>query len=675
MKAPFSYIPAMPAALGIMVGIVLFYICPSWAIPVSAIIIGAVTFAFKRHWFTFCAFFVAFGWLLSSADKPSDPPADAWNVRSVWSGEVSAVRSTSSATRLTVVIDSCDSNKLQPFKTALLLPTPTDLFMPGDILQFTARLYNPDLSADVPDENRFNPTFFVDGITAQANVSPDDISIIRSLPTLKRTSLEWQAGIQDLIYKAPISSKTAWFLSATLIGDDSLLDPSLIQSFRTIGAAHYLALSGFHIGIIAMLASIAFFPLKTWSKVGRLRHLFVIALIWLYAFACGMSPSLVRAAILISIFLLAKVLQRQSSPYNSLCIAAVAILAFSPRQLFAPGFQLSFCAVLSILTFSRPLNPIKNRRSRLYNLTSFLTVPLAAMLGTCLVTIFHFHRFPLLFLIPNLLLAVLLPILLTLGVILILASAVGLNLTFIGSSADFIYQSIDKLCVFLSSFPKSEISGIFLTPATIVAALISIILLAVGLNYHRRILLICSALSLSLAILIQLQQPYLPDVELYVTRQPTRTDIVIRDNDTAVIFTTAPDRYRPSIAERLSMRYSNFLSRRNCNTTLTVLNSDFTLPSVRLRNDYLVFGSKIIYIPTTSQPVYTESIPVDYLIISRVTGNQAFDLIKKIPADTVIITRDVPALRAQRLIDSCLIGNKPYLHLKNHPFSLKITTR
>lgn len=660
----------MPAALGLMAGILLFYSSSFWFIPVAAILLSIIAFVYKRHWLTFFSLFIALGWLLSLSNLPMTPPSDLWNMRSSWTGNVTGIHSTSNATRLTAEIHYRENDNVTPFNCALLLPIPTDRFLPGDVVSFNAKLYNPDLSVDLPDENRLNPTFFVDGITAQANVSPDDIKINSRLPSLKRTALIWQSDVRDLIYDSPISSHTAWFLSATLIGDDSLLDQSLKQQFRATGAAHYLALSGFHIGIIAMLASFALFPLKIWSRYGRLRHLFVILIIWLYAFTCGLAPSLVRAAVLITIFLLAKVLQRQSSPYNSLCIAAICILSFSPRQLFAPGFQLSFCAVLSILAFSRLLNPIKNQRSRIYRVASFITVPVAAMLGTCLVSVYHFHRFPILFLIPNLILAVLLPILLSIGVALIISSAAGIKLTFIGHCADWIYDSIYDLSKYLASFHSAEIRGIFLAPATIILAFTSLIVLAVIWHYRKRTLLFLAVAILATSALIQVSQPDLPEAELYITRQPLRTDIVARNNDSVLILTTAPEDEYEVIARRLAIRYANYLSRRNCSAQPTIINSDFSLPSIKKRGEYLVFNDKTLLIPSTPEPIINNAINVNYLLISRSAGSRPFDIVKTVNPDTIIISRDVPSIRAQKLKDSCTTNGFPFIHLIDHPFSL-----
>ncbi|MDE6703108.1 MAG: competence protein ComEC family protein [Muribaculaceae bacterium] len=667
MKAPLSYVPALPAALGMMAGIILFGLSPSWIIPFIALIVALTSFLFHRQWVAFVLVFTTLGWILSFVSRPAPPPEDSFLRKNTWSGVVEDIRATPAAVRLNVKIYDRDSLHITPFHCGVLIPNPPVKFEPGDWINFRGKLSDPAESTDLPDENSYNPKYFTDGITAHANVAPDDIEICGYHQSLRRTATRLQSELRDLIYRSPVNSQTAWFLAATLLGDDSVLAPDVRQQFRTIGAAHYLALSGFHIGIIAMLASIAFFPLKVSRPYGRMRHLFVIVLIWLYAFVCGMSPSLVRAAVLISIFLLAKVFQRQSSPYNSLCVAAILILALSPRQLFAPGFQMSFAAVLAILVFAPRFNPFSNTGSRTYRLASFVTVPLAAMLGTCLITLVHFHRFPLLFLIPNLVLAVLLPLLLSSGVIMIIATAVGLRLSVLGTFTDVIYNSVAGFCQAMSEISGAELTGIFLPTGTVIAAVIALILLAFALNYRKRNYFILAVTALLISWLVFLLQPALPDAELYITRQPLRTDIIIRQGDSAFVVTTAPEQNYTAVAANLSRRYADFLARRSCTDSLTINNLDFSLPTVRRRGDYIIFGNRTLLIASSQTDA---TIRPNYLLVTRQSGREPFSLVRAVNPDTVIIARDTPQLRASRLLDSCNHHSIPVIYLIDRPFSL-----
>lgn len=650
-----------------MAGIVLYGISPLWYTPLIALILAVATFFTRRHWFAFLLIFISLGWTVSFVSRPVEPPDNAFSEKATWNGAVKDLRVTPAAVRLTITINKRNRQPVKPFLCAVLIPNPPTQFEPGDNVTFNGKLSNPNENADLPDENSYNPKYFTDGITAHANIAPDKIEITGSQTSLRRTALRLQSDLRDFIYRSPVSSRTAWFLSATLLGDDSVLDQDVRQEFRSIGVAHYLALSGFHIGIIAMLASIAFFPLKLSRRFGRLRHIAVIGLIWLYAFICGMSPSLVRAAVLISVFLLAKMLQRQSSPYNSLCVAAILILSFTPRQLFAPGFQMSFAAVLAILVFAPRFNPFSNPGSRAYRIASFVTVPLAAMLGTCLISMFHFHRFPLLFLIPNLVLAVLLPLLLSAGVVMVITTALGVRFTLLGALLDGIYTVIEQFCHAMSEISGAELTGIFLPPGTILSAAIAVILFAIALNTRKRIFFIFATGALLISVLVFLLRPALPTTELYITRQPLRTDIVIREQDSAFLITTAPEQYHSNISANLSRRYADFLARRACNDSLSINNSDFSLPTIKRRGDCIIFGDRTLLIASPNVSPITRP---NYLLVTRQSGKEPFSLIRAVRPDTVIIARDTPLLRASRLLDSCKRHDIPAIHLTDRPFCL-----
>ena len=654
-----------------MAGIVIFSLSASWLIPVLLLLSALTAFFLHRHWLSFLLFFSSLGWIISLADRPALPPDDIFEKKAFWAADVTDSHLTSAAVRLTVTISSCDSVSISSFACSVLIPAVADRFRPGDRVLFRSRIVNPAYGGDLPDENSFNPTFSLDGIYSQAYVSPDDITVISSHNTFRRTALDLRDCLRDLIYRSSLCSGAAWFLSATLLGDDNALDPSLRQQFREIGIAHYLALSGFHVGIIALIASAAFFPLRIWSRFGRMRHIAVIAVIWLYAFVCGLSPSIVRAAVLISIFLLARIIQRQSSPYNSLCVAAVMILAFSPRQLFAPGFQLSFCAVLSILVFAPRFNPFPRRASLKYKLMEFITVPVAAMLGTCLITVVHFHRIPLLFLIPNVILAIMLPLLLSSAVILMFSVALGFQPDCLCRFIDFIYNSIINLCATMSSFEHTEITGFFLPPMTVVFGAVALFCLALALSLKRRIYVFLSCLSTALAIFFSLFKEGFPEAELFITRQPARTDIVIRDNNSALIVTTAPRRYHSDISARLSRLYSDYLARRGCSDSLIVTSDNFTLPSIHRRGSYIIFGNKILSL-ADAHTLLDSTVHINYLLVTRQSGTAPWTVVTAAQPDTVIISRDTPPLRASRLIDSCRTHSIPAIHLIDAPFHLTL---
>ena len=87
---------------------------------------------------------------------------------------------------------------------------------------------------------------------------------------------------------------------AMATGERSEISDELRQSYSASGASHLLAVSGLHIGIAFMLINILLLPLVLLRYGNLLRSVLAIALIWLYVWLCGMSPSAVRAAIMFS---------------------------------------------------------------------------------------------------------------------------------------------------------------------------------------------------------------------------------------------------------------------------------------------------------------------------------------------------------------------------------------
>ena len=133
---------------------------------------------------------------------------------------------------------------------------------------------------------------------------------------------------------------------AMLLGQRQTLPPELTEQFRSAGAAHLLAISGLHIGILlALMAGAA------GGLLGRRRGWYLLlplAAVWGYALLAGATPSVVRAAIMGSVYLAALAAGRPGSGLPALALAAAAMTALSPEILLRAGFQLSFAAVAGI---------------------------------------------------------------------------------------------------------------------------------------------------------------------------------------------------------------------------------------------------------------------------------------------------------------------------------------
>ena len=128
------------------------------------------------------------------------------------------------------------------------------------------------------------------------------------------------------------------------------------EHFIVTGIAHLLAISGDHLGIVALLS----FSLLIWIlkrseflllsiSVKKWAAGLTIPCILLYTFIAGGGISVIRATIMVIIFFLSILFNRERNLLHTLALAAFLILIFSPPSLFDVSFQLSFLAVLSIL--------------------------------------------------------------------------------------------------------------------------------------------------------------------------------------------------------------------------------------------------------------------------------------------------------------------------------------
>lgn len=238
------------------------------------------------------------------------------------------------------------------------------------------------------------------------------------------------------IEKTELDSATKNFIISLLLGDKTYINSSDRITFADAGVAHIFAVSGFHVSLVAMFL-IAIFSLLFTGKWRPLVFLCSLPVLWSYILLVGLSPATLRAGIMITIGLLALVLQRKNNPGRSLAWAVVIILSFNAEALFDVGFQLSVVCVGSLLFIARPLNFINHRQHpRLHSLVSAVLVTLTATFSCWIICAFYFHRFSLMFLPLNLLAVPLIPLFIALALIYIVFFHIGLHLTFLESLLD-----------------------------------------------------------------------------------------------------------------------------------------------------------------------------------------------------------------------------------------------
>jgi competence protein ComEC len=191
-------------------------------------------------------------------------------------------------------------------------------------------------------------------------------------------------------------------VTALLIGARDELDKGLWEEFKSAGVLHILCVSGMHVGLIYVVLSFLFSFMNRKHGLKIVRTILIIALIWLYALVTGMGPSVLRAATMFSFVTVGTTLQRMTGIYNTLIASALVLLVLNPFLLRDAGFQLSYAAVIGIVTLQKPLNRLLSVKwwlpARMWAIT---TVTLAAQIATFPLSLLYFHQFPVFFIPAN----------------------------------------------------------------------------------------------------------------------------------------------------------------------------------------------------------------------------------------------------------------------------------
>ncbi len=188
---------------------------------------------------------------------------------------------------------------------------------------------------------------------------------------------------------------------ALLIGYRENLDKEIVKAYTNTGVIHVIAISGLHLGLIyAILSTLLQFMDK---KLKVLKAIIIIAFLWIFSILCGASPSVLRSALMFTCLLSGEVLQKENYTVNTLASSAFMLLCIDPVLLWDIGFQLSYSAVASLLVYNRYFNSLYSFDNVIINFgwNSVVTSVSAQILTTPLV-LFHFHQFPLLFILANL---------------------------------------------------------------------------------------------------------------------------------------------------------------------------------------------------------------------------------------------------------------------------------
>ena len=219
----------------------------------------------------------------------------------------------------------------------------------------------------------------------------------------------WAASFSGQIDSIPFRNPlSAPLVKALTLGDRSGLPRDTVILFRSSGAAHLLALSGLHLGIIYLILRRLTFPLGNSPRARHTRSLILVVLTLLYVLGTGASPSITRAFLFILIGEAASLSGRRTKASKVFATALLLQLLISTESIRSVGFQLSYSAVAGIVIFYRRLSewfprvrkaPLASLMKRIWDMA---VLTLCCQVFTAPLAWYRFHSFPQFFLLTNL---------------------------------------------------------------------------------------------------------------------------------------------------------------------------------------------------------------------------------------------------------------------------------
>lgn len=243
-------------------------------------------------------------------------------------------------------------------------------------------------------------------------------------------------------------------VAAMALGDKSALTHELRETYSMTGASHILALSGLHLSIIYALLSMLVVG-RRWQTISQV---VIILSIWAFVFLVGMSASVVRSAVMLTVYALLALGHRKKMSVNTLAFTAIVMLIVTPQALFDVGFQMSFMAVFSILLFVplfyRPFSAEYLMTHRVVKwVWGMVAISVAAQIGVAPLIAYYFGRFSCYFLLTNFIVIPAATIILYLSLATLLIPSIGVVLA-------SIVGLLNTTLLYIATIPGATIEGL-----------------------------------------------------------------------------------------------------------------------------------------------------------------------------------------------------------------------
>lgn len=510
--------------------------------------------------------------------------------------------------------------------------------------------FNKPMGSENPDGFDYSEYLLRNGISATAYISSESWKKIAESPafSLRRTANQMRNYLLQIYEKYGIGGDEFAVLAALTLGYTDELNPDLRADYSATGAMHILSVSGLHIGIVYFVIA---FLLRLLGKNRFqiiLKAVLIVLFLWTYAFVTGLSPSVVRSALMFSFVAIGTGLERKSQIYNTVFMSAFIMLIINPNLIYDIGFQLSYAAVISILIFQKPfasLLPVQHKILRW--LRDLFTVSIAAQLGTLPFTLYYFQQFPSYFLLTNLIAIPLSTIIIYLAMTLLAISSVT---TLAGWTAFVLKWLIWAMNYSIEKIHELPQAVLTISPGFLQMILLFIVISSITMYFYTKkyIPLLISLLAVAgygiLLFSTVYRTAHTERIIVYSSQKALHINFI--QNGQNLVYTNDSNDIKKIAAVFWKRNHINtpvFVNSKTCNT-----------------NNYLYFMQKRIVIANERHWKYinpNNRLYADILIIGEKIKPKISRLFENITPKTVVVDKSIPKWYTENIRKECLKQN------------------
>jgi competence protein ComEC len=411
------------------------------------------------------------------------------------------------------------------------------------------------------------------------------------------------------------------FALALLLGYRKGLDEELYQAYANTGLMHLIAISGMHIGLLYLSVLQILKWVNRKQKTTRWQVVIALEFIWFFAFMVGLSPSVYRAAFMMTLLGGSELIQRKIHPVNTLSASAFLLLIQNPDWLFDAGFQLSYLAVLGIYTCYRSINSwFYFKSSIVTQLWQIVSATLAAQVFTLPLSLYYFHQFPLLFIVTNVVGVMATTLFLYAEILLLFVSGIPVLAIHLGKALSWGIQKLNQFVSMINAIDGQLLDGIRLNVMQTLLLLLLFSVLVYILHYRKMVAGIFGVGSLLFLFQVSLL------ASRYTSASQRRLVFFQLARTSAVGFVHG-NRYHYLMADSLRKNFK--LERytfRPFQTyyQLKVLDSSIMHRKQMGSSELIAFEGKIILITPEERLLNFTSTHLDYVVFSGKKGRMEF---------------------------------------------------